>query len=134
MQDAFATGSQFTAMIAVFGVTIANLFLYVMIERWMFHRAEAVLTGRIRDQEVPHWYRRFYLFAGVTTPYAVGLGAQTIFTVGYVMMARSAPSEAVGLYLWMYAFFSGIGVTNWLASLPLWFFALRRVLREERET
>lgn len=123
--------SAFYSLALMFVVTLGNLFFYMMIERWMQSRKDVIVTGLVRGQRVSLKHRRMILVFSLSAAYAVGIGAQSFFTVGYVLLSRSAPNEDVGLFAQMYAYFSGIGVLSWVTQAPFWYSHLRAVLKEE---
>ena len=118
----------------IMAIGIPNVFLYVFIDKWMHNRADAVATGVVRGVAVPTDHRQLLLIMSWGTAFAVGIGAQSVFSIGYWLLSKDASTDTARKFAELYTFFSIIGVVNWLAQAPVWFIHLRSVLKRAERT
>jgi hypothetical protein len=86
--------SDFMRLVLIFAISIPHMFLYLAYEKWLQDRAEAISTGVVRGVSVSTKHRRMLVLNSWLSAFAGWLGAQSIWTIGYLLLARSADTEA----------------------------------------
>ena len=122
--------SDFTRLVLIFAISIPHMFLYLAYEKWLQDRAEAISTGVVRGVSVSTKHRRMLVLNSWASAVFGWLGAQSVWTIGYLLLARSVDTEEVKLFVYLIAFFSVIGLLNWIYQAGAWYFHLRSELRQ----
>lgn len=124
--------SDFAGLAMVFAIAIANVFLYALVYKWMQGFADTIDTGVLRGVPVSTKYRRLLLGTSWMQCVGLGLGFQSIFSVGYLTLAGMASAPEVRMFAQMYVFFSVVGVVSWASIAAFWYFRLTSALRETK--
>jgi len=114
----------------IMAIGISNVFLYLFIDKWIHRLADAVITGVVGGVSLSTKHRRLLFMLSWVSALSVGIGAQTVYTIGYFLLSRNASTETVRRFAELYTFFSFIGVVSWVSQAPLWFIHLRSALRQ----
>ena len=120
----------FSAMSLVFGFGLLNGFLYMLMDKWVEDRADAVASGVSRGVPLSirhRWWNlqiRFVICAGTATTM---LG---MFAAGWFMIGRNASLEDARWFAYTAAFINLVGVLGWSVNWPLLYSSQRSVLRE----
>jgi hypothetical protein len=120
----------FTTMALVFGFGLVNAFLYILMDKWVEDRADAVAGGVARGipLSIQHrWWNlqiRFVICAGTVT---TGLG---FLAAGWFMIGRNASLEDARWFAYTAAFINLVGVFGWSVICPIWYRRLQSLLRQ----
>ena len=110
---------------------IANVFLIVVLDRWLDALAETIVTGVVRGVRVPMAHRRRLLQVNFLTTTSGTLGAEAMIAIGWIVMGRHAAHEEVRLVAYLFAFPNAVGVGSWLFAFLVYYRHLRELLDAE---
>jgi len=116
-----------TTVPLVFAIAIPNMFLWAYLDKLMKRRTEEIVTGVFNGKVLEIQDRR-RMYISWLIAVGIGVGSQTIFTLGYWMLAADAATENVQLFARLYAFYSAMGVVAHLMFGGVWFMRIFRLL------
>jgi len=120
--------SIFVALGMVMALFVANVFLIVVLDRWLDALAETIVTGVVRGIPIPMTHRRRLLQVNFLTTASGTLGAEAVISIAWIVMGRHAAHEEVRLVAYLCAFPNAVAVGSWLFALPVYYRHLREIL------
>jgi hypothetical protein len=122
--------SNLTTILAIMALAFPHMFIYVLQDKWMQDRRDAVATGMVGDVRVSAKHRRLQLLYSWGGAVTAGVGFHLMMFIGWMMVASVASSEQAELLAYLFAFFTSVGVMNWIVQSPFWYSHLASVLRQ----
>jgi hypothetical protein len=121
--------SSFVEVGMLMALFVANVFLIVVMDRWLDAIAKTIVTGVVRGVQVPMAHRRRLLQVNFLTTMSGYCGAQAVLVIGWIVIARQTAHEDVRLVAYLFGFPNAVGVASWLFALPVYYRHLRELLR-----
>jgi len=122
--------SNLNAILLILALSIPAVFIYLVMDRLVIDRADAVATGIVRGVPVSIEYRRFLLNITWATTVGVLVAFQSIITIGWTLVGKNVNAEEASLYAYLMAFFGFCSVLAWIPGGLIWYVRLRSVLRQ----
>jgi len=122
--------SDFYATATIFALGVAFLVIYVPMDRRIWQRSTAIMTGVIEGQPISMEYRRHFLRVGWVTDVGVMIAITSAGTYGFVLLGSSVSSDPLKGYAYLSAVITGSGALGWSMQAPFWYHMLRSRLRE----
>lgn len=123
--------STFAALGMLVALFVANVFLLVVLDRWIDAAVETIVTGVVRGIRIPMAHRRRLLQANFLTTMSGYIAAEAVLVVGWILMGRHAAHEEVRLLAYLFAFPNAVAVGSLLLHLPIYYRYLRGLLDAE---
>ncbi|UCD23548.1 MAG: hypothetical protein JSW51_10955, partial [Gemmatimonadota bacterium] len=110
-------------------ILIPYVLLTVLVDRWIQHRSDAIVSGVVRGVTVSVKHRWSLLYMRLLPNIVVGILFHGMMALGWLIVASNMSSEEVRRFSYLMAFFASGGFALWLLLAPLWFLHLASVLR-----
>jgi hypothetical protein len=111
-------------------IVMPYVLLTVLVDRWIEHRSDAIVSGVVRGVTVSIKHRWSRLYMRLLPNLVVGIIFHGTMALGWLIVASHMSSEEVRRFSYLMAFFTFGGFMLWLLLAPLWFWHLVSVLRE----
>jgi hypothetical protein len=122
--------SDFAALGMMIALGIANSFLVVLLNRWVHHRADGIVSGAFRGVLVPVTHRRRELQVGFVIDGGGLVSMEGVLAVAWVLLGRSVSVEELKLLAYLIAFLNATMAFGWALTLPTFYRHLAAVLRQ----
>lgn len=122
--------SNFAALAVIVGLFIANVFLVVILDRWVEAIVKTIVTGVIRGVQVPMGYRRRLLQGNFLTTLSGYLAAEGAIAIGWIVMGRHAAHDEVRWMAYLFAFPNVVAFASLLMQFPFYYRYLAGILRD----
>jgi hypothetical protein len=122
--------SDFGALGVMIALGIANSFLVVLLDRWVHHRADGIVSGAFRGVGVPVTYRRRELQVGFVTNGGGLVSMEGVLAVAWVLLGRSTSVEELKLLAYLIAFLNAMMALGWALTLPTFYRHLASLVRQ----
>jgi hypothetical protein len=122
--------SNLTAVFLIVALSIPAVLIYLVMDRMVIDRADAVTTGIVRGVSVSMEHRWFLLNITWATTVGVMVAYQIIISIGWMLIGKNLATEEAGLYAYLIAFFGFCSVLAWVPGGLLWYLRLRSELRQ----
>ncbi|NNE20405.1 MAG: hypothetical protein HKN10_18215 [Myxococcales bacterium] len=119
----------FYAIAVIFALGVALAFLYERMDRKIWSRSNAIMTGVLEGLPISIEYRYHLLRVGFFLDIGILVLVMSAGAGGFVLLGRSVGSEYVRIYAYFNAFIAACSV-GWLMQTPSWYRMLRSHVRK----
>jgi hypothetical protein len=120
----------FYALAVIFALGVALSFFYDRMDRKIWSRSNAIMTGVLEGQPISVAYRHHFLRVGFFLDIGVLVLIMSAGAGGFVLLGRSVGSEYVSIFAYFNAFVAALGVVGWFMQGPSWYRMLSSSLRQ----
>jgi hypothetical protein len=124
--------SDFATLGVMIALAIANSFLVVLLDRWVHHRADGIVSGAFRGVQVPVTHRRRELQVGFVTNGGGLVAMEGILAFAWVLIGKRAGVEELRLLANLIAFLNAMMALGWALTLPTYYRHLASILRQAK--
>ena len=122
--------SDFIAVGLITAVILVDLFVYILLDRWVEEGIDKIVTGVALGVALPIEHRRMllhgrFVFRGVLQIFQLALVSLAVWQLG-----SFATNEQVAVLAYLCSFMAFCGALGWSVLFPVWYFSLARLLRE----
>jgi hypothetical protein len=122
--------TNFAALAVMVALMIGNGFLAVLLDRWVHHRADGIVSGVFRGVRAPVTHRRRELQVGFVTNGGGLVAMEAVLAVAWVLIGRDVRVEELKLLANLAAFLNAMMALGWSLTLPTFYRHLASLLRE----
>jgi len=120
----------FYALAVIFALGVLLSFFMDRMDRKIWSRSNAIMTGVLEGQPISMEYRRHFLHVGFVVDVGALVVVMSAGAGGFVLLGRSVGSEYVRIYAYFCAFIAACVPVGWLMQGPIWYRMLKSLLRQ----
>jgi hypothetical protein len=121
--------SDFNAVILILAITLADVFIYLYLDRSFERKAEIIVTGFVGGVRVPTEHR--WMLLSRTVPLiGIQIFLHGLAAFGMWLLAHYVSADEVATLAYLACFFALTAAVGWTALAPFNYVQLTRLLRQ----
>jgi len=121
--------SDFNAVILILACSLADLFIYLYLDRSLETKTNIVVTGFVGGVRVPTEHR-WMLLTRILPLIGIQIFMHGLAAFGMWLLAHYVSTDEVATLAYLACFFALSAVVGWTALAPFWYVQLTRILRQ----